>query len=95
MWQVKQNINTKAKMYQEQLESQEVLRLRAPLVSRSEIKSLPGKEVSEVAGGIKFLEAFLLTAMGVHYSTDAMVSALFQISMLTGIKCSWANTNTV
>jgi len=39
--------------------------------------------------------SMLLTVLGVPYSADSLVSTLFHISMLLGIKGSHANMNTI
>src|SRR5882672_2137429 len=59
-----------------------------PSTGCKEIESHPGQEA-------EYLEATLLTVPGVPYTMDMLVSALFQISMLPGVKGSWANTNAV
>jgi len=66
-----------------------------PSASCKEIKSLLGQEVTDMARGIKYYESTLLMVPGVPYSPDILVSALFQILMLLGIKGSWANMNAI
>jgi hypothetical protein len=55
----------------------------------------PGQEIKNSAEGMKYLESTLLMVPGTPYITGALASALFQISMLPGIKTSCANMNTV
>jgi len=69
--------------------------VEGPSADRKEIESLPGKEVFDASGGITYLESTLLTVPGVPYTVDALVSALFQVSMLPGIKGTQENLNTV
>src|SRR5882672_2653318 len=66
-----------------------------PSAGCKEIESLPGQEVTDAVKGAEYLEATLLTVPGVPYTVDMFVSVLFQISMLPGVKGSWANTNAV
>src|SRR5882672_8076776 len=66
-----------------------------PSVGRKEIESLPGQEVTDTVKGAEYLEATLLTVLGVPYTMDTLVSTLFQILMLPGVKGSRANTNAV
>ena len=66
-----------------------------PPLSRKEVKSLPDQDVSGTEEGMHYLESTLLTVLGVLYTAEVLVRALFQISMLPGIKGSKANTNAV
>ena len=52
-------------------------------------------QVTDATWGVKYLESMLLTVLGVPYSADSLVSTLFHISMLLGIKGSHANMNTI
>jgi len=44
---------------------------------------------------MSYLDSTLLTVPGVPFTVETLVGALFQISMLPGIKGSWTNTNAV
>ena len=44
---------------------------------------------------MSYLESSMLTVLGVPFTIETLVGALFQISMLPGIKGSCANTNAV
>jgi hypothetical protein len=64
-------------------------------LSRTEIEKMDGQEVTDAKKGMSYLESTLLTVPGVPYTAETLVGALFQISMLPGIKGSRANTNAV
>ena len=64
-------------------------------MSCQEIELLPNQEVTDVMGGVKYLNSTIIMVPGVPYSSDVLVSMLFQVSMLPWIKGSWANMNVV
>jgi hypothetical protein len=64
-------------------------------MSRKEIETLTGQEVSNAEEGIRYLEHTLLTVPGAPLSADTLSGALFQVSMLPGIRGSKANSNAV
>ena len=64
-------------------------RVDAAVLSRKEVKSLPDQDITGTEEGMDFLELALLTVPGVK----VLVSTLFQMSMLPGIKGSKTNTN--
>ena len=63
--------------------------------SRQEVKLLPDQDITCTEKGMVYLESTLLTIPDVPYMVDKLVGALFQISMLPGIKGSKKNTNAV
>ena len=66
-----------------------------PLLSRAEIASLPGQDIMDANKGLSYLDANLLSVPDVPCSLESMTAALFQISMLPGIKSSQTNTSAV
>jgi hypothetical protein len=64
-------------------------------MSREEIEVMTWQEVTNAKEGKWYLESMLLTVPGTPYSVSKLSGALFQISMLAGIKTSWANVNTI
>ena len=63
--------------------------------SRQEVESLPDQDITCTEEGMAYLESTLLTVPDVPYMADMLVGALFQISMLPGIKGSKINMNAV
>src|SRR6266481_9676680 len=72
-----------------QREMTRMKRADAAALSRKEVKSLPDQDITGTEEGMDFLELALLTVPGVK----VLVSTLFQMSMLPGIKGSKTNTN--
>ena len=70
-------------------------KLEAPPLSRKGIEALPGQDITSMEEGMSYLESSTLTILGVPFTIETLVGALFQISMLPGIKGSCANTNAV
>src|SRR6266481_3481025 len=78
-----------------QREMTRMKRADAAALSRKEVKSLPDQDITGTEEGMDFLELALLTIPGLPYTAEVPVSALFQMSMLLGIKGSKTNTNAV
>jgi hypothetical protein len=57
-------------------------------LSREEIETAPGQEIMNSKEGKQYLEYTLLTVPRIPYTAGELVSALFQTSMLPGIKAS-------
>src|SRR6266481_225050 len=70
-------------------------RADAAVLNRKEVESLPDQDIMGMEEGMDFLESALLTIPGVPYTVEVLVGALFQMSMLLGIKGSKTNTNAV
>ena len=78
-----------------QREMTRMRRLDAAALSRKEVESLLNQDITGMEEGMDFLESALLTVPGVPYTAEVLVGALFQMSMLPGIKGSKTNTNAV
>jgi hypothetical protein len=57
-------------------------------LSREEIEEMPGQEIRNKTEGMRYLESTLLTVPEVPYTTKTIMGALFQMSMLPGIKAN-------
>jgi hypothetical protein len=56
---------------------------------------LVGQEIMDATDGVHYLESTLLTVPGTPYTAVELTGALFQISMLPGIKMSHVNKNAI
>ena len=50
-----------------------------------EIKDMPGQEITEVEGGKLYLECTLLTLPGAPWTTEAMATAILQVTQYKGM----------
>ena len=97
----KESEKEKEKEKQRQRENLNIPRLTrsteadTPPLNRKDIEELPDQEITSTEGGMSYLDSTLLTVPGVPFTAETLVGALFQISMLPGIKGSWTNTNAV
>jgi hypothetical protein len=57
-------------------------------LSREEIEVLSEQEITDVTEGMRYLESTLLTVPGIPYTSNTLAGALFQTSMLPGIKAN-------
>jgi len=57
-------------------------------LGRKDIEALTGQDVTNASQGMTYLESTLLTVPGILYTAETIMGALFQISMLPGIKNS-------
>ena len=64
-------------------------------MSRKEIESLPGHKVTSAETGLQYLESTLLTVPGVSCTTEALVTVLYQITMLPGVRNSCPSVNAI
>ena len=67
---------------------QEVVSWSPPPLSQKGIEVLPGQDIARMEEGMSYLESSTLTIQGVPFMIETLVGALFQISMLSGIKNS-------
>ena len=64
----------------------------AERMKRKEIEYMAGQEVTNAKEGMRYLESMV---PGMPYTVRELVGALFEVSMLPGIKKSWTNINVV